>query len=293
MPKIPDVKRFTISCHCQTLGIAESIGSTGYYEAIPFPVFDYSNTEAISKLLALLNVSDVWVTTPDAPPLEQQFARLQRVSVPVATYGAFHPDFAAVTPREKAGQPLRVKYHSGIVATCFKHRIPVEKVADFFKRDTYAKLGFFDAHETAVRRFQEDFQSSSLGARWREIFREMKRGGPFMHTPSHPNAHAHRVMAGAVLHLLGVSTPQSLALPADYLAYLRWPLYPQLEALTGLEGSYYWVLKDQYNPKEMRLSTLESFVRYYYSRYEAEPLIASSDYTITNTLNVDFEALFR
>jgi hypothetical protein len=82
-------------------------------------------------------------------------------------------------------------------------------------------------------------------------------------------------------------------LPADYLAYLRWPLYPQLEALTGLEGNYYWVLKDQYNPKELRLATLESFVRYYYSRYEAEPLLASRDYTISNTLNVDFEALFR
>jgi hypothetical protein len=100
-------------------------------------------------------------------------------------------------------------------------------------------------------------------------------------------------MAEAVLHFLGVSTPQRLALPADYLAYLRWPLYPQLEALTGLEGSYYWVLKDQYNPKELRLATLESFVRYYYSRYEAEPLIASRDYAITNTLNVDFEALLR
>jgi hypothetical protein len=286
-------KKVVVSCVCQTPGIAESIGSAGIFEVAAFPVFDYSNTEATSKLLALLNVSDVWVTTPDAPPLEQQFARLQRVSVPVATYGAFHPDFAALTPREKAGQPLRVKYHSGIVATCFKHRIPVEQVAGFFNRDTYAKLGFFNAHETAGRRFQEDFQSSSLGARWREIFREMKRGGPFMHTPSHPNAHAHRVMAEAVLHVLGVSTPQRLALPADYLAYLRWPLYPQLEALTGLEGSYYWVLKDQYNPKELRLATLESFVRYYYSRYEAEPLLASRDYAITNTLNVDFEALLR
>jgi hypothetical protein len=285
------LRKLLVSCVCQTPGLAESLSSAGLFHVTAFPVFDHGNQTANHELLSLLGSSDVWVTTLDAPPLEQQFPKLTRVSVPVTTYGAFHPDFAAITPKEPQSQPLRVKYHSGIVAACFKHRVPARRVAELFNKTTYSRLGFFDAHAMAIRDLQMDFERSSLQIRWREIFRGMKKFGPFMHTPTHPNAHAHRIIAEEILVHLTLSSDYPLAQPTDYLAYLRWPLYPGLETITGVAGNYYWVLKDQYNPKELRLTGLENFINYYYSRYEAEPLIASRNYTVSNTLGINFETL--
>jgi len=287
-PAEPKKMKIVVSMYCQTLGIADGLQQLFLADNIaPLPIFDPSKN--ILTLIREIHNADIWITASAFPEITANLRATKVIRAPMIAYSGFHPDLANITSRYP--QKISLKYHSGILATAYKNRYPLSDAISLFSRHSFEKLGFYDCHRPSRLLLQKIIEKSDLSPFATEIFRELKTNIPFMYTPTHPTSHGHSVIAKFLYRYITGKANSTTPTPRDYLNYLQWAIYPDLSIAHGMNGSYRWILKDSMNPQEVAIYNLEAFCKYYYARYDQDPVMKTREYDVENLIGSPFGAI--
>ncbi|MBE7198179.1 MAG: hypothetical protein INR70_10305 [Parafilimonas terrae] len=164
--------------------------------------------------------------------------------VPSIVFSAFHPDMvyagaaSDLSALKLTPSPLG-QYHSAIVLTAYRLGLDARRAAGLFREDVFARLGYLDQWDPAVRELTAAATQIGFGLE-REITRWARRG-VFMHVMNHPKAFvigdiAKRLLREGGLDPMPVEVEDYLG---DELAQdVIWPVYPPVAAQFGATGSY-------------------------------------------------------
>ncbi len=164
--------------------------------------------------------------------------------VPSIVFSAFHPDMvyagasSDLAALKLAPSPLG-QYHSAIALTAHRLGLDLRRTAALFREDVFARLGYLDHWEPAVRELSAAAAQGGFDLD-RELTRWARRGA-FMHVMNHPKAFVLGDIARRLLREAGLD-PAPVEIE-DYLGDelvqdVVWPIYPPVAAQFGLTGSY-------------------------------------------------------
>lgn len=166
--------------------------------------------------------------------------RFQDVTwIPNIWFQGYHPDLCYLSSVGPLSRGPLGNYHSAICWSAFKCGRSEAQTVSLFNSRTYEALGYFDIWPSA----RDDFLRAwaAYGVDMRTNFVRWARRGPFMHTPNHPHILTLLDVAREVLRSMGAVPRETRLVPQDNLARGPvFPVYPEVGAKLGVQGSYYF-----------------------------------------------------
>ncbi len=193
---------------------------------------------------------------------------------PSIVFSAFHPDMvyvgqaADLAALKLAPSPMG-QYHSAIALCAHRLGLDAGRTAGLFRDDVFARLGYLDHWDPAVRELLGSAAALGFGLE-REVTRWARRGA-FMHVMNHPKAFVVGDLARRLLSESGFA-PEPVAVE-DYLGDelaqdVVWPIYPAIAEHFGLTGSYLFKVKPR-GDDFPRLYDLPGFIAASFAVYDA------------------------
>jgi hypothetical protein len=201
--------------------------------------------------------------------------------IPTLAFQGFHPDCVYLFPPGKVvgGEPFRGPldvYHSAIAACGFLLGLPVERTVRLYNPLVFGRLGFAEAHETAVAQLVRHYRELGHDITERLPLWSRPPGSPgraFMHTINHPTlrpvADTCRMVAAAAG--LGEMALEEADVVPDRLADLPvFPVYPGHARRLGITGHlrFRTALRQD---RGFEVLDLETFVARSHAAYAAAP----------------------
>jgi hypothetical protein len=185
--------------------------------------------------------------------------------VPHVMFHGYHPDLCYLAESGPLAKGPLAHYHSTIAYAAFRRGLDVPATVALFREDVYAALGYFDAWDAARNTLLEGYRQ--CGFALEDTFVRWSGAGPFMHTINHPKIQCLRDLASMILRRAGRDGARTTIVPHDNLANGPiFPVYPEVGARTGVQGSYLFKPGGQY-----RLMTLEQYVTACFQIYHEHP----------------------
>jgi Polysaccharide biosynthesis enzyme WcbI len=235
-------RRILVSSNCQTGSIAAGMQALFPADAVAAVAMPESAV-AVTEFAGHLAATDVWVGHFDLverPELAAAFVGKQIIKIPHIAFDAFHPDmcYARIAPTDSLVTP---HYNSRLVVWSYRHRIEPDDAIRLFDEEVFARLGYFDRWDAAVRHLR--WLLEFCGLEFDRFFLRIKRTGNFMYSQNHPRGHV--LTALAKLAALKMGEPDSILDVeidvVDALADLDiWPVYPYVGERLGVPTSYRW-----------------------------------------------------
>jgi hypothetical protein len=129
-----------------------------------------------------------------------------------------------------------------------------------FCPEIYKEFGFFDLYQAEKQRLIAQF--SAFGINLIEEFARWENAGDFFYVCHHPRARVlidilRRALAGRYLGMDALATSSEIVVP-DYFGSMEvWPVYPELAAELGFQGSMVWT---RTSSPRLELLSLSEFV---------------------------------
>lgn len=161
--------------------------------------------------------------------------------IPNIFVSTFHPDVCYIGgPGQRVVGPMG-DYHSAIALHSFLDGLDAEEAVRQFNADRYHELGYFERKgrsESGLVSRLEPF-----GVDIRGILGRFDELGVYMYTVNHPNNAAIAVIVDEIVERLGLPRRfDPLTVAALLPEYLKqgpcWPVYPEIAARLGINGSY-------------------------------------------------------
>lgn len=170
-----------------------------------------------------------------------------KIIIPPLHFRGLHPDIAVVSGFHGPLSVAASNTQCSLVALAARSlEISVEETLTMFCMEIYQELGYFDLYAAEKRRIIDLFQSHNIDLSLE--FEDWEKVGDYFHVCHHPRAVVlidvlRRALAGRFLN------PEEFAASAhlgraheDNLANLEiWPVYPEIAAPLGFQGSLTWV----------------------------------------------------
>jgi hypothetical protein len=158
---------------------------------------------------------------------------------PPLNYAAFHPDCVYI--KVKAGGHLHGSmgdYHSSIAFWAWREGWSEAEAVSLYRREAYDMLGFSSFEEPAEKVLLEFGEWAGLSMK--PLLQAWNDRGVWMHTVNHPHVSALADLTAALLAREGIEPMIQMGkFVADSLAnFPVWPVYPEVGARFGQEGSY-------------------------------------------------------
>ncbi|HEY1612203.1 MAG TPA: WcbI family polysaccharide biosynthesis putative acetyltransferase [Rhizomicrobium sp.] len=197
---------------------------------------------------------------PDDPMFDTFAADGTKLFIPNFLFRAYHPDSFYLhtggaashamddgtdTPTAREGGRRQARLHSRITVTAFLLGMSAEETAAAFNGRTYEKIGYFSVFESERDKLLGRFGQAGI-----DLAPELERwteSGDFLYTFNHPKAVVFsdillKALTGRFIAPAGIAAAgETLAQVPDFLAGSpRWPVYPEIAARLGFEGSLLW-----------------------------------------------------
>jgi hypothetical protein len=168
---------------------------------------------------------------------------------PSIVFPAYHPDLVYVTADGALIDSAVGQVHSCLVFYGFMNGLGVDAIARLFNDEVFRELGFYDLWEPSRQAVVGSQDGAALGLD--ALFHDWARRGCFMHTFNHPKLFVLADLARVLLTRAGFSTRP--VRPEDvrrdpFLDSVVWPVYPEVAARLGIEGSYFFKASDERAP---------------------------------------------
>ncbi|WP_020400484.1 WcbI family polysaccharide biosynthesis putative acetyltransferase [Kordiimonas gwangyangensis] len=214
---------------------------------------------------ARLDVAEKWLTTErkeafadfmkeadflvGATPTEHTFLEVgphtQVLSIPPFLFRGLQPDVIQLFGGPPSVLGKEGVIYSRIIATAFIEGLDEQQAEACFHEDVYAATGYFNAYDQELKTVAADFDGTGINIS--DMIEEWKQEGPFLFLPNHGMKHVYFDIVWALLSshgLLPAGTPekQELASRAECIfpKPASWPVYPEIAAQLGVEGSMHW-----------------------------------------------------
>ncbi|MBD8621591.1 GSCFA domain-containing protein [Pseudomonas sp. CFBP 13727] len=198
--------------------------------------------------------------------------------IPNIYYALYHPDIIYVQNDSGNIKGPMGEYHSGLILFAWKQSLSLGQTADLFTRDVYAHVGYFEHATSSANLLLET--GINVGIPLDHLLERWRFKACFMHSMNHPKLNVLADIARAVLIREGMSyIPGVEQYMEDSLAlHPCWPVYPDIAAVYGIEGSYFFKQvtdRSSSKPKMIDLNELIAQSFEIYDKYEKSSLNSS------------------
>ena len=232
--------RVAVIGNCQAIGVADCLRQLcPDAEVVAHSWGSIANAEQANALAENLPACDV-VFSQFTKRLDYGDLRTSRLRelcphallFPKVIFTGFHPDLVGL---EGVHSPLGV-CHSSLIIAAWLLDLPTRRVADLFNAYIYAVAGYFDEFDKAQTYLLHSAAVTDVSLE--EALPDWRARGVFVHVPSHPKIDALYSIAERLARRAGLEPQTADDLPPDRLAHsVVWPLYPEIGARLGIEGS--------------------------------------------------------
>ena len=153
---------------------------------------------------------------------------------PTIFFTGFHPDLVDSRDGEIPFGPLGA-HHSAIVVAAFLQRLSVKQTLTLFSEKVFRHLGYFD-HWREAKTLLLDYAARAGMPLDREF--ETWSQDVFVHVPSHPKPFVLADLARRLAIAAGFEPKPAPAMNDSLEVIGAFPVYPELAAALGLEGSH-------------------------------------------------------
>jgi len=259
--------KFRIHGNCQVSSIADSLRLL--YTSPEIQLFHvdtspdgllkhFSNIKPEDGFIEIFH--DSLLSVIKATPNAAELLPSEFLTIPTITFSAFHPDIQYIFDTSgvvKNG--LNGDWNSRIAIIGYLKGLTAEQTIKLFNADSFQSLGYLNDWNGSAKSLVEGFGSCGLdGNQW---IRRMATHGVFLHGINHP-------IPIAMFELVKQFADANLPTPdravagaeqylTDHLAHIVWPLYTEIGARLGLEGTYLWRDGSQY--ADLRMFIESSF----------------------------------
>jgi Polysaccharide biosynthesis enzyme WcbI len=256
--------RWLVISNCQTRGLAQSLALRApqlEVEWCEHPTYRKERDHWKARLpdyAKIVIISQIY----DAD-LKLDTSGLDTIVLPPIFFPGYHPDEAVLVVDRMPINGCLGLWHSLIAFSGFRRGLNVAETAALYRKETYDALdylGWWSQWRTFLLNEFADcgFDISAEFNRW-------SRGRAFMYNGNHPRVECLFDVAGLILENNGHVPQRPNCLPNDYLALdACFPVYPEIAAGLGFEGSYLFKPSDPSN----RCFDLETFIRRQFAIYE-------------------------
>jgi hypothetical protein len=266
-PSVQFIKRrvrppVLVVSNCQTPGIANSMQSvTDEFKIVAIHIKNAQGKttdyyiENYAKYEHLFVIPQLGRSLKEIPELASKTTLL-----PPVYFSGYHPDSIYVF---KDGRPFRGigDYHSCIAFSAFFEGCSEEETERFFNADVYQMAGYFQRWQSAKTTMMAQFRG--LGFSAEDHFYRWCAPGAFMHTTNHPKIRVLADVAIDALRTLGSKIKGHPDTIEDGLASsVVFPVYPEIAAITGANGSYRFKPPATYETLNLREFIELSFASY-------------------------------
>jgi hypothetical protein len=169
-----------------------------------------------------------------AQPKCRSWLKEDAVWYPRIALSAFHPDILPTKENDQSMSPLR-GYASSIVAKSWCESLTVDATLALFNPATFQRLRFFDHFEESKAQLLDEGQAADFPLE--DLFERWFQSGCFMHTINHPKIGVMMDIAKILMTKAGL-TFKPVSLTDKFAEGCSWPVYPELAARMGFEGTY-------------------------------------------------------
>lgn len=244
--------RFAILGNCQAAYVAQCVRFLAPgCEVNAFLIFETSaSTAEFNKIVNRLTSYDCVLAQPQLRgnlSALTAFAGDERriVYYPSIEFTAYHPDLVYIL-RTASGSVVKSPvgdYHSALAFLCYSVGLNAEQTVARFNERVFARLGYFanSLWTTSERNLLDSGRNTGLPVE--RYFRSWVRRGCFMYSVNHPKLFVLADLAAGALASCGVTADPRLCedyVPNDILLGPVWPVYPEIAARFGLNGSYHY-----------------------------------------------------
>lgn len=242
--------KFRIHGNCQVGSIADALRILYRTEEVqPFHVDTsaqgllnhFSKVDSADGFIEIIH--DSLLSVIKANPSVTELVPSTFIKIPTITFSAFQPDTQYIFNESgvvKNG--LQGDWNSRIAITGYLRGLSSQQTVELFNIEIFEALGYLDDWKVSAQLLKDSFQECGLdGTNW---LRKTSAHGVFMHGINHPRPIAifELVKQFASIHLPPpdheiAGAEQYLT---DHLSHIVWPVYPEIAATLGLEGTYLW-----------------------------------------------------
>lgn len=249
--------------NCQVGGVADALRLLKPGIKLERYVITHEGKSLVSDLKGLCNQDfDVAIVHESVPVsladksgiIEQLAPRV--LKIPSLSFSAFHPDIVyAFHHNQVVKNGLNSDWNSRIILLSYLEGFSQQDTLSLFNSTVFDSMGYFTAWSSCASDLADSFARCQLDfSRW---IRRVQRQGVFMYGINHPDQFALSEMAVQIAERIDNQPLEVVAdlhkLTKDYLAHIVWPVYPEIAANLGLDGSYHWRVGDDF-------ANLEQFV---------------------------------
>jgi hypothetical protein len=242
--------KFRIHGNCQVGSIADSLRLLYQTEDVQSFHVDtsahgllnhFSKVQSTDGFIEIIH--DSLLSVINAHPSVADLVPLKFLTLPSITFSAFQPDTQYIfNENGVVKNGLQGDWNSRITITGYLRGLSPRQTEELFNLGTFRALGYLDDWNESAQFLIDSFQKCGLnGTNW---MRRMASHGVFMHGINHPSPIAifELVKQFASVHLPPpdheiAGAEQYLT---DHLSHIVWPVYPEIAATLGLEGTYLW-----------------------------------------------------
>ena len=242
--------KFRIHGNCQVGSIADSLRLLYQTEDIQAFHVDtsahgllnhFSKVQSTDGFVEIIH--DSLLSVIKAHPSVAELVPVKFLTLPSITFSAFQPDTQYIfNENGVVKNGLQGDWNSRITITGYLRGLSPRQTEELFNLGTFRALGYLDDWNESAQFLIDSFQKCGLnGTNW---MRRMASHGVFMHGINHPSPIA---IFELVKQFVSVHLPPpdheiagAEQYLTDHLSHIVWPVYPEIAATLGLEGTYLW-----------------------------------------------------
>jgi hypothetical protein len=242
--------KFRIHGNCQVGSIADSLRLLYQTEDVQSFHVDtsahgllnhFSKVQSTDGFVEIIH--DSLLSVIKAHPSVAELVPVKFLTLPSITFSAFQPDTQYIfNENGVVKNGLQGDWNSRITITGYLRGLSPRQTEELFNLGTFRALGYLDDWNESAQFLIDSFQKCGLnGTNW---MRRMASHGVFMHGINHPSPIA---IFELVKQFVSVHLPPpdheiagAEQYLTDHLSHIVWPVYPEIAATLGLEGTYLW-----------------------------------------------------
>ena len=242
--------KFRIHGNCQVGSIADSLRllyqtedvQSFHVDTSPHGLLNhFSKVQSTNGFIEIIH--DSLLSVINAHPGVADLVPLKFLTLPSITFSAFQPDTQYIfNENGVVKNGLQGDWNSRIAITGYLRGLSPRQTEELFNLGTFQALGYLDDWNESAQFLIDSFQKCGLnGTNW---MRRMASHGVFMHGINHPSPIA---IFELVKQFVSVHLPPpdheiagAEQYLTDHLSHIVWPVYPEIAATLGLEGTYLW-----------------------------------------------------
>ena len=235
------------NCQVQQLVLGMNLALMGKANVYGVELSNPSATKELESLASRTGSSkiDLVVTNQDTIKVTQYFEPSVVYTIPIISFGGFHPDvvyFSSAEAPEKPASFMKNPTVSALALWGYSNGCSVDETISFYSESLFEELRYMEYFDLACESLFESYRMNEINSMYLE--RHVVSSDVFMYGPLHPRLDVVLSLCFGVLEKLNLAPENSYesiagVVPDPLEHEYYWGCFPPIAARLGLSGSWF------------------------------------------------------